>query len=326
MAQYGTEHGHAAGKVRAMLGHPNVAFAGVYEPDVERRRRLSEQDPYRGVHWFSTAEELLNDSRIKAVASEGRNADSLAQTLALVQAGKHVWYDKPAGEDWPLWQRVVALARENGTLIQMGYMFRYHEGFARIADWARSGLLGRVYAVRAHMSTNISAAQRRRIGVHRGGVFYDLGGHMLDQVVWLLGRPERVTSFLRSDDDRAPGTVDNTIAVLQYEHAMAMVDIAAMEPRPVARRYEVYASEGSAILVEHFESSRRIRLCLNRARDGFQVGEQIVSTAAQSRQELYGLELDAFLAAIKGQRLLDRSFEHELLVQETLLRCTGILS
>jgi predicted dehydrogenase len=325
MAQVGTGHGHAAGKVRAMRANPDVEFAGVYEPDSARRRQLAAQEPYASVRWFDSLDHLLDDPAIVAVASEGLNVESLAQTLALVEAGKHVWYDKPAGEDWGLWQRVVALARAAGTLIQMGYMFRYHEGFALVAEWVRSGLLGQIYAVRAHMSTHIAEAQRRRIGVHRGGVLYDLGGHMLDQIVWLLGRPAKVTSFLRSDDPSLPGFPDNTLAVLEYERAMAVVDIAAMETRPVARRFEVYGSEGSAILLEHFESSQRIRLCLEHARGGFQAGEQVVTVNHQSRQALYGLELEAFLATMAGKQPPDRSLDHELLVQETLLRCTGVL-
>jgi len=325
MAQVGTRHGHAAGKMRAMVAHPGVELAGVYEPDGARRRQLEGQAPYSGVSWFDSLDELLGDPSIAAVASEGSNVESLAQTLALVEAGKHVWYDKPAGEDWALWQRVVALARAKGLLIQMGYMFRYHEGFALAAEWARSGLLGQPYAVRAHMSTHIDEAARGWIGVHRGGVMYDLAGHMLDQIVWVLGRPEKVTSFVRNDDPAVPGFADNTLAVLEYERAMAFVDIAAMEARPVARRYEVYGTEGSAILLEHFESAQRIRLCLEQARGGFQAGTQVVTVNLQSRQELYELELEAFLATMAGQRQPDRSLDHELLVQDTLLRCTGVL-
>ena len=114
MAQVGTGHGHAAGKVQAMRTDPDVELAGIYEPDQTRRRQLGQKAPYQGVHWFDSPNDLLDDPTILAVASEGLNAESLAQTLTLVEAGKHVWYDKPAGEDWPLWQQVVALAREQG--------------------------------------------------------------------------------------------------------------------------------------------------------------------------------------------------------------------
>ena len=40
MAQYGTKHGHARGKLQAMLVNPDVEVAGVFEPDEERRAKL----------------------------------------------------------------------------------------------------------------------------------------------------------------------------------------------------------------------------------------------------------------------------------------------
>ena len=39
----------------------------------------------------------------------------------------------------------------------------------------------------------------------------------------------RSRSFLRHDDDIAPGFSDNTLGVFEYDRAMAIVDIAAME-------------------------------------------------------------------------------------------------
>lgn len=325
MAQYGTKHGHAAGKLRAMLTNPDTEFVGVFEPDARQRAELADDPPWRDVHWFSEAREMLDDDSIVAIASEGRNDESLDQTEQIVRAGKHVWYDKPAGDNWPQWQRIMAMAQEKSLLIQMGYMFRYHEGFGRIAEWARSGFLGHVFAIRAHMSTNIPPKARRVIAVHRGGILYDLAGHMLDQVVWILGRPSKITSFLRHDDEVVPGFADNTLAVLEYERALAMIDIAAMEPRPMARRFEVYGTEGSAILLEPFEPGESIRLTLEVPREGFQASTQIVRVPPLSRQALYERELAAFVGVLRGERVPDRGPEHELLVQETLLRAVGEL-
>ena len=264
-----------------------------------------------------------------AVASEGLNIESLDQTAAIVAAGKHVWYDKPAGDDWAQWQQVVARAQQQNVLIQMGYMLRYHDGFHQIAEWTCSGLLGRVYSLRAHMSTSIPASRRAIINAHRGGIFYELAGHMLDQVIWLLGRPARTASFLRTDDaesgERLEGFVDNTLGVFEFEHAMALVDIAAMETQPMARRFEVYGTAGSAILVEPFEPGSMIRLCLADASQGYAAGEQQIPISARSRQELYELELEAFLRTIAGEQEPDRSPEHDLLVQETLLRAVESL-
>jgi predicted dehydrogenase len=186
----------------------------------------------------------------------------------------------------------------------------------------RAGLLGDVFAIRAHMSTCIHDESRRVIARHAGGIFYDLAGHMLDQIVWLLGRPAEVTAFLRHDGDVVPGFRDNTLGVFEYPRALALVDIAAMEPPPMARRFEVYGSRGSAIL-EPFEPAGPIRLCLLAPAAGFQAGDQLVPVPVQSRQALYEAELAAFLDVIRGRRPPDRPLAHELLVQETLLRATG---
>ncbi|MDE0317262.1 MAG: Gfo/Idh/MocA family oxidoreductase [Candidatus Poribacteria bacterium] len=326
MAQYGTKHGHARGKMQAMLVNPDVEVAGVFEPDKELRSQLQASDSWSDdIHWFADAAEMLEDESIVAVASEGNNAESLDQTEEIVNAGKHVWYDKPAGENWEQWQRVINTAQEKSLLVQLGYMLRYHSSFKLVTEWARSGFLGNVFSVRAHMSTNISEESRKRISQHIGGIFFDLGGHVLDQIVWMLGRPEKVTSFLRNDGGSTEPFKDNTLTVYEYEQGMAFITISALEPRPMARRFEVYGTEGSAIIVEPFEPGHTIRLCLQSAKEGYSQGEQIVKIDGESRQRLYELELDAFLATIAGTQPPDRPVSHELLVQETLLRATGVI-
>lgn len=321
MAQYGTKHSHAPGVLQVMLDSPDVEVAGVYEPDARRRKTLEAagKPPWSRVRWFDEKTAMLRDPTIVAIASEGSNDESLGHTEEIVVAGKHVFYDKPAGDDYARFQRIVAEARRRGLLVQMGYMFRYHDGFARIAEWARSGFLGHVFAIRAHMSTNLAPNRRSVIAVHKGGIFYDLAGHMIDQIVWVLGRPKKVTAFLRSDDGASAGFEDNTLAVLEYDRAMALIDIAALEPRPTARRYEVYGTLGSAIM-EPMEPAETLRLCLEAPQKGYPAG---ISTIALQDRPRYVGGLAAFARDIRGEKQPDRSLEHELLVQETLLRATG---
>jgi predicted dehydrogenase len=328
MAQYGTGHGHAAGKFQAMRTNPDVEPVGIYEPDPVARARWEGHQSYQGARWFGSAEEMLGDGSIQAIAVEGRNDQSLAQAIQTAEAGKHLWYDKPAGDDWPTYLRLVEEVRRRRLHLQMGYMLRYHDAFRKLADWTLGGRLGEPFQIRAHFSTNIPVDgpvnSRRLISRHRGGMLYDLGGHMLDQIVWLLGRPERVTSFLRNDaTPELPHFADNTLGVFEYRRAIATVDVAAMEPRPMARRFEVYGRGGSAILLEPFEPGGRIRLCLEEAGEGFAAGEGLVETGSPGRQELYERELVAFVATVRDQQPPDRPLEHELLVQETLLRATG---
>ncbi|MBI3969805.1 MAG: Gfo/Idh/MocA family oxidoreductase [Chloroflexi bacterium] len=330
MAQYGVQHGHAAGKARAMRMNPDVEFCGVYEPDPAARARAQASAAYAGLRWYQSSEEMLGDPSIVAVAIEGLNAHSLPMAREAVEAGKHLWYDKPAGDDWAAFQEIVGIARRKGLIVQMGYMFRYQDSFQKLAQWVHAGLLGDVFSIRGHMSTWIpetgGAFTRGTIArSHDGGILFDLGGHMLDQVLWLMRdeRPHRVSAFVRNDaTPNLPRFRDNTLAVLEFARGMAMVDIAAMEVEPKQRRFEVYGTRGSAML-DPMEPAPAIRLILAEAAGGFQPGLQEVPTEGTTRQRSYERELEAFVPAIRGEHPPDRSLDHELLVQETLLRATG---
>jgi len=266
---------------------------------------------------------MLGDGTIDAIAVEGRNDESLAQAHRAIDAGKHLWYDKPAGDDWPGYLALIEKVRRAGRQLQMGYMLRYHDAFQTVSQMAREGRLGDVFHVRANMSTHVPASNpanlnnRALIARHRGGMFFDLGGHVLDQVLWITGRPRRVTAFLRNDaTPELPQFADNTIAVLEYERALASVEISCLAASAGARRFEVHGTGGSAIVVDQFEQAGQVKLITSR-------GEQLLSVGHPSRQEQYERELAAFVKTVRGQQPPDRPLEHEVLVQETLLRVTG---
>ena len=93
----------------------------------------------------------------------------------------------------------------------------------------------------------------------------------------------------------------------------------------MARRFEVYGSRGTAIL-EPFDPVRTVRLVLAEPFADYRPGEHVLELPDIPRQELYERELAAFIGVVRGERPADRSPEHELLVQETLLRATRRLS
>jgi predicted dehydrogenase len=323
MAQYGVGHGHAAGKARAMIANRDVELLGVYEADPDALARARASGVYGQARWYDSAEQMLDDGSIDAIAIEGRNDESLAQAHQAIDAGKHLWYDKPAGDDWASYLSLIEKVRRAGKHLQMGYMLRYHDAFQTVSRMARDGQLGDVFQVRANMSTHVAPSNpsnlnnRALIARHRGGMFFDLGGHVLDQVLWITGRPRRVTAFLQNHGTpQLPQLADNTIAVLEYERALASVEISGLAVSAGARRFEVHGTGGSAIVVDQFEQAGKVRLITRE-------GDQELSVGHPSRQEQYERELAAFVATVRGQQQPDRPLEHEVLVQETLLRSTG---
>src|SRR3954471_5826310 len=109
----GTRHGHAAGKWLALCGNPLVEPVGIYDPDPLL------PDRFPGARWLTSADELLDDASVVAVVVEARNHQSLPLAHAVVDSGKHLWFDKPAGDDWSAFQKVMRTAAERKLHVQM---------------------------------------------------------------------------------------------------------------------------------------------------------------------------------------------------------------
>jgi predicted dehydrogenase len=319
MAQYGIGHAHAAGKADAMKRNSDVDFCGVFEPDPEIRAEQGGASGYKDAHWFQSKEEILDDDSIVGVAVEGQVCDNLAFARECIERGKHIWLDKPAGDDMTEFHEILKLARDRKLLVQLGYMFRYNLGFQFMFDRVRDGSLGDIFSIRGRMSTGIGPERRPVWGQYQGGVLFELLGHLIDIVVALVGRPDKVTSFLRNDLGITPEFSDNTMAVFEYKNTMATVESAAMENSAfAARRFEVYGTRGSVIL-EPLEPPS-VRLCLSEDSGDYVKGWQTVDVGESAGR--YDGGLAALVADIKGEKSPDRSLYHELVVQETILRAS----
>ena len=344
MAQYGIAHDHAHDKSRVLRETEDVEFVGVYEPDQDNIERLGGQPEYEGVHWFSSKEEMLEDETIVAIAVEGEIFDNLRFAREVVEHGKHVWLDKPAGNDLVELRDVLDIAAARKLNVQLSYMYRYDPGFNFVVDWATSGRLGEIFSIRGRLSAAPGSADRWKLwespGVRAGGIMFIMGGHLVDIIVSILGRPERVTRFQRHDAesfssfDEGEWTTDppwyynNTAAIFEYPQAMVTLESTNMELDSwESRRFEVYGTRGSVIL-EPFETRRgssvrpEIRLCLDEDRDGYAKGWQTVPVPPARR---YFPGLESLLATIRGEKPADRTLEHEYLVQETLMRAIGLV-
>ncbi|MDC0253244.1 Gfo/Idh/MocA family oxidoreductase, partial [Chloroflexi bacterium] len=217
-------------------------------------------------------------------------------------------------------------AEQKNLILELGYMFRQHEGFKKISKWSKSGKLGKIFMVRAHMSTNLpeinlenNDISRSGLAKYRGGVFFDLAGHMIDQICWIQGRPKKIKSFFMNSDSKNRDFHDNTVSIFEYDQSMTIVDIAAMEAKPMARRFEVYGTKGSAIM-EPFEPAENIKLTIEHPFETYNEGVNIVKIKDVPR---YDLPFDLFINRVKKEGKEIRDLNHEILVQETLMRATG---
>jgi predicted dehydrogenase len=308
----GASHSHAPGKLKVLRASDDFEVVGVSEDDTTARREVARL----GVDLVAP-EELFERSRVIAV--EGPVRDHARHALAALRAGKHVHVEKPPATNLRDMQELTALAGAKGLLLQSGYMWRHHPGIAAIIEAAHRGWLGPVVMVRASIVNNLGAEERRAWGEFPGGAMFELGAHLVDAVVRLLGKPSKVTPFLRHHGRFEDRLNDNNVAVLEYEGAVAIITNTAMQGAATpARAFEVIGTDGSAVL-QPIEPPE-LKLDLTRAAGPYKHGLQSIPLTYR-RYEADFVEL---AAAVREERKLGVTLEQELLVQQVLLEASGM--
>ena len=213
--QIGVGHAHAAGKVGTMRKlNEDYQVVGVVEPDPRLRRQWENHPAYRDLKWM-TEEQLLSTPALEAVAVETAVRDLVPTAARCVAAGKHIHLDKPAGPSLAAFKTVLDEAHRNGLTVQMGYMFRNNSAFRFCFNAVRQGWLGEIFELDAVISKAISDARRPPLAEYSGGSMFELGCHLVDAAVAVLGKPQKVTPHLRRTRHGRDNLADNTLAVLE---------------------------------------------------------------------------------------------------------------
>lgn len=319
IGQIGVGHAHAAGKMAAYRNNADFDVVGVVEADAQLRTQAQSSPVYRDLKWM-TQEQLLDSPGLAAVAVETQVRHLLDTAEACVAAGKHIHLDKPAGSSLVQFQRILDQAASKHLLVQMGYMYRYSPAVLLLRDFLERGWLGEVFELHTVMSKVIDPAGRPRLAEYHGGLMFELGCHVLDLVVGLLGPPASVTAYrqqLGAGDELA----DNMLAVFTYPRALATVKSSGLEVEGGARRHLVVCGTEGTFHIQPLDAPRA-RIALSRGRPG--VGDERGYRAGYQEVEFSPFEryiADAadMAAIVRGEREPVFSYDHDYAVQKALL-------
>lgn len=321
IGQIGTAHAHAAGKMTALRKlADDYEVVGIVEPDDERRRGVENTPAYRGLPWISR-ERLLHTPGLEAVAVETAVPELVPTAARCVEAGMHVHLDKPAGASLEAFRRLLEAADQKGLTVQMGYMFRNNAAFQFCFQAAREGWLGEVFEIDAVMSKRVSDQRRDRLRKAPGGTMFELGCHLIDAVVAIMGKPRRVTPFIRRTRSRRDDLADNMLAVLEYPLATCTVRSSVVEVDGSRRRQFVVCGTQGTVDIRPLEPPR-MQLTLDRPRGEFQRGRREVRLPPMSGR--YDGLLAELARIIRGRQENKYPSEHDLAVHETVLQAAGM--
>ena len=199
---------------------PGLAVAAVVTGNPERARRAAEEHPGAAVMPDADALwELAPDLDLVVVATPNRAHAPLA--LRAIQERLAVVVDKPLAVTAADGARVVEAARTAGVALTVFQNRRWDGDFLTVRRLVEQGALGPVLRLESRFErfrpeVRVQAWRERGGAEVGGGLLLDLGSHLVDQALALLGPAVRVVAEL---DRRRAGAEVEDDAFVALEHA-----------------------------------------------------------------------------------------------------------
>ncbi|MGL6280766.1 MAG: Gfo/Idh/MocA family protein [Gaiella sp.] len=303
------------------LRRAGVEVVAVCDPNRARARSLAAT---LGVpHAFGSHHELLALDGLDLVTIGSPNVFHAPVAIDALRSGRHVLCEKPIATRSADARRMVAEARRRGLLLGVNQHMRFDPSARLMREAVESGSLGDVYFadVRLARQSGIpgfgSWFTRRELA--GAGALFDIGVHMLDLGLWLLGFPpvERVRGTLAAhlgvrgvgrgewgDDRRRRGTfdVDDTaIASLALAGgAVLRMHVSWASFGPEEERVTLHGTRGGADRSAQLHGrSRPLRLYAQGAD-----GAVVETVPALPRGNHWFAGIEQFVRAVRGEEPL----------------------
>ncbi len=193
----------------------------------------------------ATLEHALSDPAIGLVVIATPNALHAPQALAALDAGKAVVIDKPFALDLAEARAVADRAEALGLLLSVFHNRRWDADFLALKAELDSGRLGAIHTVESRFDRfrpGVRDRWRERDGPG-GGIWNDLGPHLIDQALVLFGRPLGVSCDLAVMRDGGQA-IDWAHAVLRYADRRVILHADMTTPAPDIR-FRVHGATAS---------------------------------------------------------------------------------
>jgi len=136
----------------------------------------------------------------------------------------------------------------------------------------------------------------------------------------VLGKPTEVASFSLHSSRLEDKLLDNMLAVLSYPRAVASVKSTALEVEGFDRRHLVVCGTEGTFHIQPLDNPAA-RVSLSQARGEYRKGTQEVKFGKYTR---YVDDAADMARIIRGEKAADFTSDHDLAVQETLLKACGL--
>ena len=208
----------------AIQGSQHGRVAAIASRDEDRARRYAAELDIGKVYGEYGA--LLADDDIDAVYIPLPNSLHSEWIERSAEAGKAILCEKPLATSAAEAAHAIEVCERRNIHLMEGFMYRFHPQTLRVQEVIKSGEIGEVREVHAHLSVNIrrdaDATNIRFQPELGGGALLDMGCYSVSIArMCFASEPERVTGLLRTDNTF--GVDMSVAALLEFEAGVALV-------------------------------------------------------------------------------------------------------
>ncbi len=223
--------------------HPGFRMKCILQRTTDKSKKY-----YPEVAVVRTLDDVLRDPEVELVIVNTTNDTHFDFTEKALTAGKHVVVEKPFTNTIEEASKLIELAKKAGKVLSVFQSRRWDGGFMTVQNVIRQGHLGKIVEYEAHYDrfrNYIQPNTWKEVPGAGSGILYNLGSHMIDQILVLFGRPKYI--YARTGIQRPGGKVDDYYDLrLEYPELNVIIKSSYLvrEPGPM---YIIHGVNGSFV-------------------------------------------------------------------------------
>ncbi len=219
--------------------------------DLDQAKLRLVERRYPGIRTTADYHKVIADPAVEAVAIATPVSSHFEIGMMALQAGKHVWLEKPMAETSFQAHALADEAERSGRVLYVDHTFIYTGAVEKIAEIIRSGELGKVYYYDS-IRINLGLFQRDV------SVISDLAVHDFSILEYILG--EHPVAVSASGTNHFPGTPANLAYITLFYESGTIAHTNVSWLAPVKVRQILIGGSRKMIAYDDLEQSEKVRV------------------------------------------------------------------
>ena len=231
----------------------DFGVVAAYDIDPNRLKLAKE----KGLKPYENLKDFLADDSFDLVLVATPNNFHKPMVIAALEAGKNVICEKPVAMSVEDFDEMWYASKKNGKLFTVHQNRRWDRDFRIVKKAIETGLLGKPYTIESRvMGQNGVMHGWRAYKVAGGGMVFDWGVHLIDQLLWMIKEPvSEVYANLHSV--KTPEVDDYFKAIIRFDSGLStQIEVGTYNLEMLPRWYA--CGDGGAIVVNGWDCKGKI--------------------------------------------------------------------